>query len=68
MWILAVSALVKKPNLCLEACPGGLVDAFPTIFDFSGVEQFLPYVLLGNFSKASMETCQSMCIFHTACT
>jgi len=63
-----VSALVQNPNLSLEARPGGLVDAFPTVLIFSGVEQFLPYILLGNFSKASMETCQSMCMFHTACT
>jgi hypothetical protein len=52
MWILAVSALVKNPNLCLEACPGGLVDAFPIVFDFFWSRTVFALHIIAEFLKS----------------
>jgi hypothetical protein len=52
MWIPAVSALVQNPNLSLEACPGGLVDAFPTVFDFFWSRAVFALRIIGEFLKS----------------
>jgi hypothetical protein len=52
MSIPAVSALVKNPNLSLEACRGGLVDAFPSVFDFFWSRAVFALQIIGEFLKS----------------
>jgi hypothetical protein len=46
------SALVQNPNFSLETYPGGLVDAFPTVFDFFWSRAVFALHIIGEFLKS----------------